>query len=118
MGCDVVSSLYGCFPFSRVDTDIDAFQGQAENNEMRNGFLEAAQLRSGSSLHTEEEKAGKKRIQSLIFNEMLSIDPDCAKTTMKAWARFIEVGSAREHDVRFKTMVEYIPYRIKDVGEM
>ncbi|KAK8059989.1 hypothetical protein PG996_009919 [Apiospora saccharicola] len=92
--------------------------GQTENNEVMNGFLEAAQLQSRSTSHAVDEKAGKRRIQSLIFSEMLSIDPDCARTTMKAWARFIEVGSAREHEVRFKSMAEYIPYRIKDVGEM
>ncbi|KAK8051650.1 hypothetical protein PG993_003035 [Apiospora rasikravindrae] len=97
----------------------DAFgKGKAENNEIMNGFLEAAQLRSGSKANAVDDKAGKKQIQSLIFSEMLSIDPDCAKTTMKAWARFIESGSAREHDVRFNSMAEYIPYRIKDVGEM
>ena len=82
------------------------------------GFLEAAETRPRSSPHVVDEKAGKKQIQSLIFSEMLSIDPDCAKTTMKAWARFIEVGSAREHEIRFKSMAEYIPYRIRDVGEM
>ncbi|KAK7956524.1 fusicoccadiene synthase [Apiospora aurea] len=92
--------------------------GQTENNQIMNGFLEASQLRSGSQPNAGDEKAGKKQIQSLIFSEMLSIDPDCAKTTMKAWAQFIESGSAREHDVRFKSMAEYIPYRIKDVGEM
>jgi len=83
-----------------------------------NGFLEAAETYARSNPQAVDEKAGKKRIQSLIFNEMLSIDPDCAKTTMKAWARFIEVGSARDHEIRFKSMAEYIPYRIKDVGEM
>ncbi|KAK6828344.1 hypothetical protein PG987_011685 [Apiospora arundinis] len=93
--------------------------GQAENNEIMNEFLEASQMRSRNDSHAMTDgKAGKKRIQSLIFSEMLSIDPECAKTTMKAWARFIEVGSAREHDMRFKSMAEYIPYRIRDVGEM
>lgn len=85
-----------------------------------NGFLEAAQLRHrpATPQPADDRAAGKKRIQSLIFSEMLSIDPDCAKTTMKAWARFIEVGSAREHGMRFTSMADYIPYRIKDVGEM
>ncbi|KAK8127934.1 fusicoccadiene synthase [Apiospora sp. TS-2023a] len=96
----------------------DGACGQTENNEVMNGFLEATQVQSRSAPQAVDEKAGKRRIQSLIFSEMLSIDPDCAKTTMKAWARFIEVGSAREHEVRFKSMAEYIPYRIKDVGEM
>ncbi|KAK7927485.1 geranylgeranyl diphosphate synthase, partial [Apiospora marii] len=109
-----------CFSGWLKIADANSSQGQAENNEIMNGFLEAAQQRPGSVTPqpADEKAAGKKRIQSLIFSEMLSIDPDCAKTTMKAWARFIEVGSAREHGVQFTSMAEYIPYRIKDVGEM
>lgn len=93
-------------------------QGEVENNEMMNAFLEAAHTGSIDSSASEAARAGKKRIQSQLFLEMLSIDPECAKTTMKAWARFVEVGSSRKHETRFQTLDEYLPYRIMDVGEM
>lgn len=77
-------------------------------------FLEAANTKRID----ETSKSGKKKIQNQIFLEMLAIDPECAKTTMKAWARFVEVGSSRQHNTRFTSLSEYIPYRIMDVGEM
>ncbi|KAK6213609.1 fusicoccadiene synthase [Colletotrichum tabaci] len=101
-----------------VTDQVDFERGEVENNEMMNAFLEAAHTGSIDSSASEAARAGKKRIQSQLFLEMLSIDPECAKTTMKAWARFVEVGSSRKHETRFQTLDEYLPYRIMDVGEM
>lgn len=81
-------------------------------------FLEAARTDKISGTSAEISRAGKKKIQSQIFLEMLAIDRPCAITTMKAWARFIEVGSSRQHNTRFTSLDQYIPYRIMDVGEM
>lgn len=81
-------------------------------------FLEAAQSAGTHGPSSGAVKAGKKEIQSQIFLEMLDIDPECARTTMKAWARFVEVGSSRQHNTRFTSLDKYIPYRIMDVGEM
>ncbi|GJC78709.1 fusicoccadiene synthase [Colletotrichum liriopes] len=101
-----------------VTDQVDFERGEAENDEMMNAFLEAAHTGSIKSSVSEIARAGKKKIQSQLFLEMLSIDPECAKTTMKAWARFVEVGSSRKHDTCFQTLAEYLPYRIMDVGEM
>lgn len=49
---------------------------------------------------------------------MMAIDPERAQTSMKAWARFIELSSARERYEPFSTLEEYLPYRIIDAGEM
>lgn len=48
---------------------------------------------------------------------MLALDRERALTTMKAWAKFMEIASGRRHHTRFATLDEYIPYRIMDVGE-
>lgn len=86
---------------------------------MMSVFLEAAHTGAiDSSKKADARLEGKKRIQTQLFLEMLSIDPKCAKTTMKSWARFVEVGSSRQHETRFIELAKYIPYRIMDVGEM
>jgi hypothetical protein len=54
-------------------------------------------------------------MQAKILHEMIAIDPECALVTMKAWAKFVEVGSSRQHNT---VLDEYLPYRIMDVGEM
>nr|A2PZA5.1 RecName: Full=Fusicoccadiene synthase; Short=FS; AltName: Full=Fusicoccin A biosynthetic gene clusters protein 1; AltName: Full=PaDC4:GGS; Includes: RecName: Full=Fusicocca-2,10(14)-diene synthase; AltName: Full=Diterpene cyclase 4; Short=DC 4; Includes: RecName: Full=Geranylgeranyl diphosphate synthase; Short=GGDP synthase; Short=GGS [Diaporthe amygdali]BAF45924.1 fusicoccadiene synthase [Diaporthe amygdali]BAF45925.1 fusicoccadiene synthase [Diaporthe amygdali] len=93
--------------------------GEVENDEMMTVFLEAAHTGAiDTSNKVDIRRAGKKRIQSQLFLEMLAIDPECAKTTMKSWARFVEVGSSRQHETRFVELAKYIPYRIMDVGEM
>lgn len=81
-------------------------------------FVEAAQGAGTNGSSSQGVKAGKKEMQSRIFSEMLEIDPECARTTMKAWARFVEVGSSRQHNTQFTSLDRYIPYRIMDVGEM
>ncbi|KAJ4387227.1 hypothetical protein N0V93_007816 [Gnomoniopsis smithogilvyi] len=92
---------------------------EIENDEMMSVFLEAARTGTiDSSKKSDARLEGKKRIQTQLFLEMLSIDPKCAKTTMKSWARFVEVGSSRQHETRFIELSKYIPYRIMDVGEM
>ncbi|KAG6353554.1 hypothetical protein INS49_005516 [Diaporthe citri] len=92
--------------------------GEVENNEMMTAFLEAANNGTIDTSTLDTRREGKKRIQSQLFLEMLAIDPKCAKTTMKSWARFVEVGSSRQHETRFVELAKYIPYRIMDVGEM
>ena len=64
------------------------------------------------------KKCGKKQIQSRMLLEMISIDRERALTTMKAWARFVELASGRQHHTHFATLEEYIPYRVIDVGQM
>ena len=64
------------------------------------------------------QKDGKKQIQSKILLEMLALDRERAFTIMKAWAKFVEIASGRQHHTQFATLDEYILYRIMDVGEM
>ena len=82
------------------------------------GFLEGARCGFISPKNVETKLVGKKQIQSKLLLEMMAIDRDCAMVTMKAWAKFLEVGSSRQHDTRFTSLEKYLPYRIVDVGEM
>ena len=66
----------------------------------------------------EAQNFGKKQIQAKLLLEMMGIDRERAMTATKAWAKFVELASGRQHHVRFKTLEEYFPYRILDVGEM
>lgn len=66
----------------------------------------------------ESNHSGKRQMQSKMLLEMLEIDRERALTSMKLWARFVELAAGRQHDTQFATLDEYIPYRIIDVGEM
>ncbi|KAI1857352.1 uncharacterized protein JN550_013232, partial [Neoarthrinium moseri] len=101
-----------------ITDSVEFEEGEIENDEMQDAFLEAARMGSVDTATQEARRKGKRQIQSQLFEEMLSIDPECAKITMKSWAQFIQVGSSRQHETRFNTLTEYFPYRIMDVGEM
>ncbi|KUL83692.1 hypothetical protein ZTR_07521 [Talaromyces verruculosus] len=97
---------------------VDHELGGIENDDMMEGFLEGAQSGFINPETVETRRIGKKQIQSKLLLEMVAIDRECALVTMKAWARFLEVGSSRQHDTRFTSLETYLPYRIMDVGEM
>jgi hypothetical protein len=65
-----------------------------------------------------DQKSGKKQIQAKMLSEMMALDKERALTTMKAWAKFVETASGRQHHTHFATLDEYIPYRVIDVGQM
>ncbi|KAH7110291.1 isoprenoid synthase domain-containing protein [Dendryphion nanum] len=72
----------------------------------------------GSEGRILDSKSGKRQMQAKILSNMLDIDRPRAMFAMKAWAKFIESSSGREHHTSFCTMEEYMPYRCKDVGHM
>lgn len=84
---------------------------------MMKAFLEGARSGTIDASTPDTRRRGKKYIQAQLLREMIAIDREGALATMKAWAKFVEVGSSRQHRV-YTTLDEYIPYRIMDVGEM
>lgn len=83
------------------------------------GFPEGSRNALINAENAETKRAGKRHIlQYQMLLEMMSIDRECALATMKSWAKFVEVGSSREHCSRFTSLEKYLPYRIMDVGEM
>lgn len=80
---------------------------------MMDAFEQGAQLGS-----IESKGSGKRQLQSKMLLEMLKIDKERAITSMKSWARFVELAAGRQHHTQFASLEEYIPYRIIDVGEM
>jgi hypothetical protein len=59
----------------------------------------------------------EKRILGQILAEMMAIDPIRAKTTMTAWATFVQLAS-RTRMKPFDTLKDYIPARVIDAGEL
>ncbi|KAI4284883.1 MAG: hypothetical protein L6R38_001092 [Xanthoria sp. 2 TBL-2021] len=59
-----------------------------------------------------------KQVQSLIVKEMMAIDKERGLTTMKAWQKFVQVVSSRQRSEPFRSLEEYLPYRISDAGEL
>ncbi|KAK8001763.1 terpenoid synthase, partial [Apiospora marii] len=93
-------------------TDIVSV-GDAHNDDLKATFEQLAQtgdIRKATS--------GKRAIQAHIAREMLKLHKEQATVTMRAWAKFAELGSGRHHDTHFKTEAEYIKYRMIDIGTM
>lgn len=80
---------------------------------MMDAFEQGAQLG-----FIESKGSGKRQLQSKILLEMMKLDRERAITSIKLWARFVELASGRQHYVQFASLEEYIPYRIADVGEL
>ncbi|GAP91440.1 putative fusicoccadiene synthase [Rosellinia necatrix] len=59
----------------------------------------------------------EKRLQVKMLSEMMALDPVRAETSMKAWARFVQLAS-RTRSSPFETLEKYIPARVIDAGEL
>ncbi|KAI8955300.1 fusicoccadiene synthase [Xylaria longipes] len=59
----------------------------------------------------------EKRLQTQMLSEMMALDPVRAVTSMKAWARFVQLAS-RARSSPFETLEEYVPSRVIDAGEL
>jgi hypothetical protein len=57
-------------------------------------------------------------MRSKLLSEMLALDKDRALTTMKAWAKFLELTSGRQHHTHFATLDEYLLHRVINVAQM
>lgn len=57
------------------------------------------------------------KLQKKIFSDMMAIDPQRAITSMKAWAKFLQLAS-RSRAMPGSTLEEYLPSRIIDAGEL
>ncbi|KAF2996753.1 terpene cyclase [Neopestalotiopsis sp. 37M] len=57
------------------------------------------------------------RLQAQIFAEMMVIDPERARTAMKAWAKCVQL-TAKTRETRYETLAEYVPARNIDAGEL
>ncbi|KAF9889737.1 hypothetical protein FE257_007043 [Aspergillus nanangensis] len=93
-------------------TDV-ADYGDAHNDDLKAAFEQAA-----NTGQIAESASGKRAIQAHIANEMMKIHKQHAITTLKAWAKFAELGSGRQHTTHFRTEEEYIKYRMIDIGTM
>ncbi|KAH7026801.1 fusicoccadiene synthase [Macrophomina phaseolina] len=100
-----------------VTDNVDQELGNIENDDMMEAFLEGARSGTINATNPDARRRGKKQIQAQLLREMIAIDREGALTTMKAWAKFVEVGSSRQHRV-YTRLDDYLPYRIMDVGEM
>lgn len=59
----------------------------------------------------------EKRLQAQMLSEMMALDPVRAVTSMKAWARFVQLAS-RTRSSPFETLEKYVPSRVIDAGEL
>lgn len=59
----------------------------------------------------------EKRLQAQMLSEMIAIDQQRAVTSMKAWAKFVQLAS-QTRTAPFETLAEYIPARVIDAGEL
>lgn len=67
--------------------------------------------------NTDGKSRPEKRLQAQILKEMISIDPQRAITSMKAWAKFVQLAS-QTRESPFRTLAEYVPARVIDAGEL
>ncbi|KIK55691.1 hypothetical protein GYMLUDRAFT_248501 [Collybiopsis luxurians FD-317 M1] len=104
--------------FGVLYDDVIEFLDQEQNDELKQTLLEGAQSSVITTNNSQTMQVGKRKIVSQILLEMLAIDRDCAINLMKTWAKFLELGSSRQQDKTFRTLEEYLPYRMHDVGEM
>ncbi|KAJ2997364.1 hypothetical protein NUW58_g677 [Xylaria curta] len=85
---------------------------ERETTKMLDAFGDGALDRSVNA------KSGpEKRLQAQMLSEMMAIDPVRATTSMKAWARFVQLAS-RTRSSPFECLEEYVPSRVIDAGEL
>lgn len=99
--------------------DID-LQGELEDQSNGVDFLAAfgdgctsEKTSGGLDVHIRPET----RLQSKIFAKMMALDPVRAITSMKAWAKFVQL-TAKARTKQYRSLEEYIPARVIDAGEL
>ncbi|KAI8628366.1 fusicoccadiene synthase [Xylariaceae sp. FL1651] len=85
---------------------------KAETTEMLNAFGDGALDRKVNAKTSPE-----KRLQAQMLSGMMAVDPIRAVTSMKAWAKFVQLA-ARTRSSPFETLEEYVPARVIDAGEL
>jgi hypothetical protein len=88
-------------------------QGDRLNNDAidvcRNTDLQGLDMfKRGSARHYMLSKVARK---------MLATDPVAGSTALGMWAEWFEKGAGRENHTAFKTLDEFLQYRVQDVGE-
>jgi len=97
--------------------DLDSLAGKKNPNG--HNILDTFNDESALSSKVDSSTRPEKRIQAQILNEMMSIDPERALTSMKAWARFVQLtAETRLVSMKNLTLAEYIPMRVIDAGEL
>jgi hypothetical protein len=61
---------------------------------------------------------GRGFMMSKIAKKMLSIDRGPASVALSLWAEWFRKGAGRRNHTQFKTLDEYLEYRIFDVGDV
>jgi hypothetical protein len=90
----------------------DLKRGLKETTELLDAFGDGALDRRVNA------KTGpEKRLQAQMLSEMMAVDPVRAVTSMKAWAKFVQLAS-RTRSSPFETLERYIPARVIDAGEL
>lgn len=79
-------------------------------------MIEGFQAESTNGSAHEEKSSGKKRLQSKMVLEMLSIDRERALTAIQMWTKFLERGRGGG-ETRFHKLADFIEYRIEDIGK-
>ena len=99
---------------------LDAMETMEEETQQTSANRQMLEAFSNGSRDTdlEVESSGEKQIQSQILLEMMAIDPERAITSMKSWAKFIQLAASRPRSMPFANLEEYLPYRITDAGEL
>ncbi|KIK55681.1 hypothetical protein GYMLUDRAFT_248492 [Collybiopsis luxurians FD-317 M1] len=90
-------------------------KSMVENIEMVQILLESIQT---AEVAPNDTQSGKRKIQSQIAREMLTIDRECAKISLDAWANFLQLDSSRPLDKKFPTVEEYLSFRVDNGGKM
>ncbi|RMD43624.1 hypothetical protein DV735_g1542, partial [Chaetothyriales sp. CBS 134920] len=88
----------------------------AEDGDLHNDDLKAVFEEAASTGHIEGSASGTRAIHAHIANEMIKLHKEHAVTTLRAWAKFAELASGRQHTTHFKTEEEYVEYRMIDIG--
>ncbi|RDW88454.1 fusicoccadiene synthase [Coleophoma cylindrospora] len=86
-------------------------KGDAENDEMANGFQAALNEFAPKVSHS-----GKSQMQAKLVLELLAIDRPRALVLLKSWEGLVKGESGTQHQ-GFRTLEEYLPHRVINLGQ-
>lgn len=89
-------------------------QGDEQNDEAQ----EACQDGVTKAAAKAKRDTGRRFMVTKVSKIMRSIDPGPASAALALWAEWFDKGAGRCNHTEFKTLDEYLEYRILDVGKM
>ncbi|KAL2830451.1 Ophiobolin F synthase [Aspergillus cavernicola] len=111
-----VEAISYCLEYGFIhDDEIDQKIEEANLDDVGAALTQGGQT---GKIDDKKGSSGKRKLAAQLLREMMALDPERAMTLAKSWAKGVQHSARRVDDKDWKSLDEYIPFRVMDLGYM